>query len=275
MGNEGNSKVVLVTGASSGIGKACAEHLHRQGYLVYGTSRREPGELPACAHTMIRMDVDDDDSVERGIRLILAREGRLDVVVNNAGIGISGAVEDTSIDEAKAQFETNFFGVLRVCRQALPVMRAQGAGRIINIGSVAGLIGVPFNGLYCASKFALEGLSEALRMEVKPHGIHVSLVEPGDIDTSMSARSLETRESASNPAYRGNHAAAREIMARDEEEGPPPSVVAELVEDIIRSSSPRLRYRAGPFMEKVAVILKALLPARLFEWGLMRYYRVR
>lgn len=275
MGNGDKGRVVLITGASSGIGKACAEHLHRRGYRVYGTTRREPGELPAFAHTMIRMDVDDDDSVERGIRLILAHEGRLDVVVNNAGVGISGAVEDTRLDEARAQFETNFFGVLRVCRQALPVMRAQGAGRIINIGSVAGLIGVPFNGLYCASKFALEGLSEALRMEVKPHGIHVSLVEPGDINTSMSARSLETQESASNPAYRANHTAAREIMARDEEEGPPPSVVAKLVEDIIRAPSPRLRYRAGPFMEKAAVVLKALLPARLFEWGLMQYYRVR
>jgi len=278
MGNgdtEGKGKVVLITGASSGIGKACAEHLHRRGYRVYGTTRREPGELPAFAHIMIRMDVDDDDSVERGIRLILASEGRLDVVVNNAGTGISGAVEDTRLDEARAQFETNFFGVLRVCRQALPVMRAQGAGRIINIGSVAGLIGVPFNGLYCASKFALEGLSEALRMEAKPHGIHVSLVEPGDINTSMSARSLETLESASNPAYRINHAAAREVMARDEKEGPPPSVVAKLVEDIIRAPSPRLRYRVGPFMEKAAVVLKTLLPARLFEWGLMQYYRVR
>ena len=278
MGNgdtEGKGKVVLITGASSGIGKACAEHLHRRGYRVYGTTRREPGELPAFAHIMIRMDVDDDDSVERGIRLILASEGRLDVVVNNAGTGISGAVEDTRLDEARAQFETNFFGVLRVCRQALPVMRAQGAGRIINIGSVAGLIGVPFNGLYCASKFALEGLSEALRMEAKPHGIHVSLVEPGDINTSMSARSLETLESASNPAYRINHAAVREVMARDEKEGPPPSVVAKLVEDIIRAPSPRLRYRVGPFMEKAAVVLKTLLPARLFEWGLMQYYRVR
>ena len=275
MGNESKCRVVLITGASSGIGKACAEHLHRRGYRVYGTTRREPGKLSAFAYTMIRMDVDDDNSVERGIRLILAREGRLDVVVNNAGMGISGAVEDTCLDEAKAQFETNFFGVLRVCRQALPVMRSQGAGRIINIGSVAGLIGVPFNGLYCASKFALEGLSEALRMEVKPYGVHVSLVEPGDINTSMSARSLETLESASNPAYRANHAAAREIMARDERKGPQPSVVAKLVEDIIRAPSPRLRYRVDPFMEKAAVFLKALLPARLFEWGLMQYYRVR
>lgn len=273
MGTE--NKVVLITGASSGIGKACAEHLHRLGYRVYGTTRREPGELPACAHTMIRMDVDDDDSVTQGIDLILANEGRLDVIVNNAGIGISGAVEDTSLDEAKAQFETNFFGVLRVCRQVLPVMRAQGSGHIINISSVAGLVGVPFNGLYCATKFALEGLSETLRMEVKPHGIHVSLVEPGDINTAMSAHSLETRESASNPAYRANHTAALSVMARDEAEGPQPLVVAELIATIIRAPSPRLHYQVGSFIEKMAVTMKTLLPARLFEWGLMQYYRVR
>lgn len=274
--NTGNAnKVVLITGASSGIGKASAEHLHNQGFRVYGTTRRDPGEQPASAHTMIRMDVDDDDSVEQGIRLIMAREGRLDVVVNNAGIGISGAVEDTSLDEAKAQFETNFFGVLRVCRQILPIMRKQRSGRIINISSVAGLVGVPFNGLYCATKFALEGLSETLRMEVKPYGIHVSLVEPGDINTAMSEHSPKTRESASNPAYQANHTAALNIMARDEQEGPPPAVVARLIERIICEPSPRLRYSVGPLIEKVFVAIKALLPARLLEWGLMQYYRVR
>lgn len=268
-------KVVLITGASSGIGKACAEHLHQRGFRVYGTTRRGLDELSDCVYTMIRMDVDDDQSVEEGIRLILARENHLDVVVNNAGIGISGAVEDTRLDEAKAQFETNFFGVLRVCRQVLPVMRAQGEGRIINISSVAGLIGVPFNGVYCASKFALEGLSEVLRMEMKPHGVHVSLVEPGDINTSISASSQETQESGHNPTYRANHTAAREIMIRDEGDGPPPSVVAQLVENIIHAPAPHLRYRVGPYMEKVAVFLKAILPARLFEWGLRRHYRVR
>lgn len=275
MGTANQGKVVLITGASSGIGKACAEHLHRQGYRVYGTTRRDPDELPTFAYTMIRMDVDDDDSVEQGIRLILANENRLDVVLNNAGIGISGAVEDTSLDEAKAQFETNFFGVLRVCRQVLPAMRAQGTGHIINISSVAGLVGVPFNGLYCATKFALEGLSETLRMEVKPYGIHISLVEPGDINTAMSADGLETRESASNPAYRANHTAALSIMARDEAEGPQPAVVAQLVESIIRAPSPRLRYRVGSLIEQMVVVMKVLLPDRLFEWGLMQYYRVR
>ena len=275
MGNKNKDKVVLITGASSGIGKACAEHLHRRGYRVYGTTRRNPDELPAFAYTMMRMNVDDNDSVEQGINLILAKENRIDIVVNNAGIGISGAVEDTSLDEAKAQFETNFFGVLRVCRQVLPVMRAQGIGHIINISSVAGLVGVPFNGLYCATKFALEGLSETLRMEVKSHGIHVSLVEPGDINTAMSAHGLETRESACNPAYRANHTAALNIMARDEAEGPQPSVVAQRVENIILAPSPRLRYRVGSLIEQMVVAMKALLPARLFEWGLMQYYRVR
>jgi len=269
-----SSKVVLITGASSGIGKACAEYLHELGYRVYGTSRNEIGNLTTGTFMLIRMDVNNDQSVADGIDLILSREGRIDAVINNAGIGISGSVEDTALDEAKAQFETNFFGVLRVCRNVLPVMRSQGGGRIINIGSVAGVIGVPFNGIYSASKFALAGLSEALRIEVKPHGIHVTLVEPGDINTSMSSRSPETRESATNSIYRGNHSTTREIMARDEDEGPPPSVVAFLVANILKMTTPCSRYRVGPFMEKVAVLLKVVLPATIFEWLLMKYYKL-
>ena len=270
-----SSQVVLITGASSGIGKACAEYLHDLGYRVYGTSRRETGNLTTSKFMLIRMDVNNDQSVADGIDLILSREGRIDAVINNAGIGISGAVEDTALDEAKAQFETNFFGVLRVCRKVLPVMRNQAGGRIINIGSVAGVIGVPFNGIYSASKSALMGLSEALRIEVKPHGIHVTLVESGDINTSMSARSPETRESASNSIYRSNHSATREVMARDEDEGPPPSVVAYLVANILKVTTPRPRYRVGPFMEKVAVFMKVVLPATFFEWLLKTYYRIR
>ena len=270
-----STPVVLITGASSGIGRACAEHLQAIGYRVYGTTRRDPAGLPATAFSLIRMNVDDDDSVAQGLDMILAREGRLDAVINNAGIGISGAIEDTSLAEARAQFETNFFGTLRVCRRVLPLMRAQGGGRIVNIGSVAGLIGVPFNGIYSASKFALEGLTEALRMEVMAQGIHVSLLEPGDINTAMSERSAETEASATNPVYRASHTAALAVMASDEREGPPPTVVASLVAGILRDPSPRLRYRVGPFMEKVAVLLKVLLPARWFEWGMMKYYRLR
>src|SRR5215470_2155720 len=145
-------QVVLITGASSGIGAACATYLHARGYRVYGTSRR-PSEVPAPAFPLLAMDVDDDASVRHGVAQVLAMAGRVDVAVNNAGIAIAGAVEETSDDEARAQLETNLFGVLRVCRAVLPIMRQQGGGTIVNISSVAGALGIPFQGLYSASKF--------------------------------------------------------------------------------------------------------------------------
>ena len=147
-----DTRVVLITGASSGIGRACAQHLHQRGYHVFGTSRQPQPDNGSF--TMIPMDVDDEASVRRGIDQIIQQTGRLDVVVNNAGITFAGAIEDTSIEEAQAQFETNLFGVLRVCRAALPIMRQQRLGIIVNIGSLAGTIGVPFHGLYAASKLA-------------------------------------------------------------------------------------------------------------------------
>lgn len=275
------SRVVVITGASSGIGRACAQYLAERGMRVYGTSRRTQPEPAAVADTgsdpraftLLKMDVDDDESVRQAIAQVLEREQHIDVVINNAGIGISGAVEDTSMDEARAQFETNFFGMLRVCHAVLPHMRARRCGTIINVSSIAGVIGVPFNGLYCASKYAVEGLTETLRMEMKPHGVAVCLVEPGDIDTGMSARSIKTVASAGSAVYGQRLDTASAIMINDEANGPPPLVVAKLMEQIILSSSPRLRFVVGPAMEKVAILLKALLPARVFEWGIMKYYK--
>ena len=196
----GPARIVLVTGASSGFGRAIAAHLAARGYLVYGTSRSAvmPEEATAPAERslvpiMIPMDVCVDASVDAAVTHILRRHGRIDVLVNNAGFGIAGAVEDTSADELRRQFDTNVFGVLRVCRAVLPHMRRQGGGRIINVGSLAGLIALPFQGAYSASKFALEALSESLRMETKPYGISVSVIEPGDFRTSFTASRVRTQ----------------------------------------------------------------------------------
>jgi len=147
-----DARVVLITGASSGIGQACAQHLHQRGYRVFGTSRK--AQSPGGSFTPIQMDVDDDAPVQYAIDQIIQQTGRLDVVVNNAGITFAGAIEDTSIEEAQAQFETNLFGVLRVCRAALPVMHQQRSGTIVNISSLAGVIATPFHGIYSASKLA-------------------------------------------------------------------------------------------------------------------------
>ena len=269
--------VVLITGASSGIGKACAEHLARRGYRVFGTSRGAPfppAPTPSGQPVMLQMDVTQDESVRRAVDFIVREAGRLDVVVNNAGFGIAGAVEDTSIEEAKSQLETNFFGVLRVCRAALPVMRAQGEGLIVNVSSLGGVIALPFQALYSASKFAVEGLTEALRLEVRPFGIRVTRIEPGDMRTGFTDQRVRvaawTRESAYGPYAER----VLQVVEHDERSGGAPEAVALLLERIIRSSNPAPRYRVGPAFQRLAAILKGILPARLFEWALAKYYRI-
>lgn len=287
--NPNHQRVILITGASSGIGQACAGHLAALGYRVYGTSRRatfpeEPrpagaydprGPSDACdGVTMIPMDVTDDASVERAVRYIIEAEGRLDVVVNNAGMGIAGAVEDTSLEEARAQFETSFFGMLRVCRAVLPAMRERRSGLIVNVSSVAGVIGIPFQALYSAAKFAVEGLSEALRLEVAPHGVQVVVIEPGDFSTGFTGNRRRTAASLTNPAHADACRRALEVMERDEEAGGPPVPVARLLARIVASRSPRLRYSVGPLPERAAIVLKGIVPQRLFAWALSKYYRL-
>ncbi len=260
------TKVVLVTGASAGIGQCCAEHLLRRGYRVFGTSRRPADARPRPAVEMLRMDVDDDRSVEDGVREVVEKAGRLDAVVNNAGWGLMGAVEDTDLDEAKAQLETNFFGAFRVCRAVLPVMRRQGGGHIVNISSLGGIVGLPYSGFYSASKFALEGLSEALRLETRRFGVRVVLVEPGDFHTNFTAARRMTRASANSPAYKEAVDRALAAQVKEELNVPGPEPIARLIERILRSPNPRLRYTAGMLGQRIVVPCKRLLPGRVFEW---------
>jgi NAD(P)-dependent dehydrogenase (short-subunit alcohol dehydrogenase family) len=269
--------VVLITGASRGIGAACARRLAERGHRVFGTSR-QPGTLASSPTVpgpgsleLLRMDVDDDGSVRAGVRLVLDRAGRLDVAVNNAGIGIVGSVEDTSEEEARAQFDTNLLGAWRVCRAALPAMRRQGAGLIVNIGSVGGLAGIPFQAAYSAGKFALEGLTESLRMEVRPFGTRVVIVEPGNIDTDATARSPFTR--ARTSAYDEPLERARQAMIRGERKGARPEAVARLLERVMATPSPRVRYTVGPAPERTAAAaVKRVVPSRLFERLLLPAY---
>jgi len=274
-----NELVVLITGASSGIGQACAVYLAQRDYRVFGTSRSASARgsevvQKAGVITMLRMDVNRNQSVKQGIRQVLRTAGRIDVVVNCAGFGIAGAVEDTSINEAKAQLGTNLFGAWRVCREVIPIMRRQGGGCIVNISSIGGRIGIPFQAAYSASKFGLEGLSEALSAEVKPFGIRVVLIEPGDLHTQFTAHRIRTPQSQSNPVYRESFRRALETMEKAEIDGPSPEIVAPLLKRIITSSSPRLRYTVGPITERVAVVLKQFLPDRLFERLLMLSYKL-
>jgi NAD(P)-dependent dehydrogenase (short-subunit alcohol dehydrogenase family) len=222
---------------------------------------------------MISMDVTDDASVQRGVDLVLAREGHIDVVVNNSGIAVAGPIENTSIDEAREQLEVNFFGVLRVCRTALPIMRRQQRGYIVNIGSIGGLIGLPYQAMYSASKFALEGFSESLRLEARPFGIRVVVIEPGDHKTPLTFHRRRALGSQGDRVYTAFEAAI-ESMAHDEQNGPAPEGVARLLHRIIETPNPRLRYTIGPIAQRAAVFMKRLLPYAVTEYGMRAYYKL-
>jgi short-subunit dehydrogenase len=218
------------------------------------------------------IDVTDDASVSQAVATILDREGRIDVLINSAGFGIAGAVEDTTMEEVASQFEVNFFGTVRVCRAVLPAMRTQGAGYIVNIGSIGGLIAIPFQAFYSASKFALEGLSESLRIEARPFGIHVALIEPGDHRTGFTQNRRSTAAATGESAYRNRFERAIARMASDEQNGPKPDAIARLVQKVIDNPRPRLRYTVGPASQRAAVWLKRLLPNRIVEGIVTRYY---
>jgi NAD(P)-dependent dehydrogenase (short-subunit alcohol dehydrogenase family) len=272
-------KVALITGASSGIGHACAERLTQGPYIVYGTSRRPQSEIvgPDGESTvrMLQMDVNETASVRKGIRTVLEEQGRIDIVVNNAGFGYGGAVEDTSVEEAKATFDTNVFGPLRVCQIVLPTMRTQGSGLIVNISSIGGRMGLPFQGLYSASKFALEGMTESLRTEIASFGIDVVLLEPGDIRTSFTDNRSRTAACLINDAYREQCEITLTKIEENERNGTRPQRVAETLMRIVQATNPKPRYVTGRFYEKLALWAKRLLPDRLFERILMMNYGIR
>jgi len=263
-------RVVLITGASSGIGRACAQHLARCGHRVFGTQRRSVSSPEGSGIEMLAMDVNEDESVRRAVATVLERAGALDAVVNNAGNAFMGAIEDTSIEEARAQLETNFFGVLRVCRAVLPAMRARGHGHIVNVSSLAGVLGLPFSGLYSASKFAVEGMTESLRWETRRFGIRVVLIEPGDFRSNLAASRQLVKGAADNPAYQDAFARVKAQQDGDEARALTPEPVARLVEKVLADPNPRLRYSVGMVSQRVVVPLKRLLPQRLFESVLTR-----
>lgn len=267
----GNDAVVLVTGASSGLGAATAKLLASRGMRVFGTSRSAEETKNDGPVTRFRLDVRSTESVETCVARVLASAGRIDALVNNAGYTFASAVEEASIEEAKAQLETNFFGAARMMRSVLPIMRRQGGGRIVNVTSLAGLLGVPFHAYYSASKFALEGLSEGLRQEVRCFGIHVSCIEPGDFRTGVTAARAQAKEGID--AYAGMRDRAIDIMKKSEQSGPDPSGVAELVARVLAARRPKLRYRVGTDARWIPR-LRRLMPEFLFEAALRRNYRI-
>lgn len=260
------TRVILVTGASSGLGAATAAHLANQGHRVYAASRR--GTVESASNALpLTMNVDDDASVAAAVDQISASEGRLDVLVNCAGYGVAGPIEDTPVAMAQAQFNTNVFGVMRVCQRVLPLMRSQREGLIVNVTSIAGEIALPFQGIYSATKFAVEGLSEALYAEVKPFGINVVLVQPGDFRTGFT--DARRAVPADGSAYADRSVKAIEIAAKDERAGADPQQLARAIGRIVSSKRPKLRYVVGPSEQEWLMRLRHVLPGR---WLIARHY---
>jgi len=254
--------VVLVTGASAGIGKACADRLSGGGATVFGASRRGTG---SDGWTPMVMDVDDDGSVAAGVGAVLAERGRIDAVVACAGWGLSGPVEQTSIADAQDQLQTNFWGAVRVVQRVLPGMRAQGGGRVVLISSIGGIVSLPFQAFYSASKFALEGFGEALAYEVGPFGIEVSLVQPGNVRTEFTARRRSSGPGGDGDPYGAAVDKAIGLMAADEAAGVPPDDVAVVVQRVLQARHAPRHASVGRFDERVGIVARRLLPYRLFE----------
>lgn len=256
------AKVALVTGASAGIGRACADRLAAAGWTVTGASRRGTG---GGGWPGLVMNVDDDESVARGVAGVIEQHGRIDALVAAAGWGIAGAVEHTTVAEARPQVETNFWGCVRTVQAVLGPMRAQGGGRIVLLSSLGGVLGIPFQAFYSASKFALEGLAESLAYEVAPFGIGVTLVQPGNIKTDFTASRQMAAAAAGDTVYAAALTKAVSVMERDEINGAPAGDVAAVVQRVLDARRPPRRVSVGKASERVALVARRLLPFRVFE----------
>jgi NAD(P)-dependent dehydrogenase (short-subunit alcohol dehydrogenase family) len=255
-------KVVLITGASAGIGRACADRLQLGGWTVIGASRRGTS---SGRWTPLVMDVDDDSSVAEGVARVLDEHGRLDAVVACAGWGLAGPVEQTPIAAAKDQLETNFWGAVRLVQAALPAMRERGSGRLVLISSIGGVIGIPFQAFYSASKFAMEGYAESLAYEVAPFGVEVTLVEPGNVRTDFTSSRKDVVPPDGSDPYSAAVGKAIGVMERDEANGVAPEAAAVVVQRVLDAAHPPRRVSVGKSGERIGIMAKRLMPYRLFE----------
>jgi NAD(P)-dependent dehydrogenase (short-subunit alcohol dehydrogenase family) len=264
-----SAEVVLVTGCSSGIGRAICDLLVAGGTTVYGGSRTS---CNPSQWTHLPLDITQQGSVDAAVGEVLRRESRLDALVACAGIGLAGSLEDTDDDEAKRQFDTNFFGTARTIRAVLPAMRKQSSGKIVVIGSIGGLIGLPFVAYYSASKFALDGLVEALRGEVAPFGIQATIVHPGDLNTAFGMNRVFGRNVGDKSAYQARFQDTLRFYAAQEKNGASPQVLARKVEKLLARRSLPARVIVGTPLERLGVSGKRYLPGRGFEYLLRKAY---
>jgi hypothetical protein len=264
--------VILITGISSGFGLAMARQLSADGHTVYGTVRREVEQLPGVHY--LRADVRDTASVQAAVEAVLQAEGRIDVLINNAGMGIGGPVEFAPEADVQLQMDTNFMGQVRFTQAVLSAMRRQGSGKILCFSSIGGVMGLPFQGFYSASKFAVEGFCEALQIEVRRHGIQVILIEPGDFSTGFTAariKQLSDEAAAAYPSLRQSVSS----FEKDEQTGLKPEYLAKKIAKIVRCKHPKFRYVIATFIQKLSIPVKRILPARTFVKVLSLFYSVK
>ncbi|NMH28800.1 SDR family oxidoreductase [Flavobacterium silvaticum] len=265
-------KVVLITGASSGLGKSIGEYLLTKGHSVFGTSRN-PSKYPDSKFPLIAMDVRDVSGINACVAEVISKTGGIDVLVNNAGVGILGPLEEIPTDEIRNHFEVNLYGPIEVMKAVLPQMRLQKSGQIINITSIAGYTGLPFRSVYSAGKGALELLSEGIRMEVKSFGIDISCLAPGEFATNIADGRYYAPQSAES-AYAEVYGRTIDLINSQVNAGDDPILVAQAVSAIINQHKPKIHYKVGPFMSRLSIVLKRILPDKVYERILMNHYKL-
>ncbi|WP_066219383.1 SDR family oxidoreductase [Formosa haliotis] len=266
------SKVVLITGGSSGIGKSIGEFLTENGFKVYGTSR-SPERYPESKFPILKLDVKDVATISLCVQSLIERESRLDVLINNAGVGITGPIEEIPLEEMKSHFDTNFFGPLEVIKAVLPQMRKQKSGLIINVTSIAGYMGLPYRGIYSASKGALELVTEAYRMELKDFNIKMTNVAPGDFATNIAAGRFHAPVNQESP-YKTPYGNTLKLMDSHVDSGKDPKIMAEAILKVIQTENPKIHYKVGEFMQKFSIVLKRILPDKMYEKLLINHYKL-
>ncbi len=266
-------KVILITGVSSGFGNKTAGLLAEKGHIVYGTVRRETHIWKDI--NVLRMDLTDPESIKVAVSQILQKEGRIDILINNAGMHTGGSIETMPIENARMQLDTNIMGMICLLREVLPAMRAQGNGTIINFSSIGGLMGLPYQGYYSASKFAIEGLSEALRMELKPFNIKVVVINPGDFHTNNTANRRSFLAKTADDPYAEQFSRTLAIIEKDENGGWLPEILARKLVKITEKKHPRQRYLIASTEQKLAVVLKRILPGNWFMKILASHYGIK
>ncbi|WP_026449797.1 SDR family oxidoreductase [Aequorivita capsosiphonis] len=266
-------KVVLITGGSSGIGRAIGDYLSERGYQVFGTSRN-PQNITNSSFSILKMDVNDTDSIQAVVSEILSKAQKIDVVINNAGIGITGPIEETPEEEIKKAFQTNFLGPINVIKAVLPQMRNQGCGHILNITSIAAYMGLPYRGIYSATKASLEITIEAMRMETLQFGIKMTNVAPGDFATNIAAGRYHAPELKNSP-YNKDYGNTLKMMNEHVDNGNDPLEMAKVVHKIIETENPRIHYKVGSRLQKFSIVLKRILPDKVYERMLLKHYGLK